>query len=108
MRGDVTSTWACAQSCDGCQPTGRFDRLIQVTARAVVELLQPAVVTMTFLQKLFSKKSEPKQRIRVCIECGMPIADHKEWCSILRGQQEMDRKARARAEVQLNLTNTSG
>jgi hypothetical protein len=63
---------------------------------------------MTFLQKLFSKKSEPKQRIRVCIECGMPIADHKEWCSILRGQQEMDRKARARAEVQLKPTQTSG
>jgi hypothetical protein len=23
----------------------------------------------------------------------MPIADHKQWCSILRGQQEMERKA---------------
>jgi hypothetical protein len=49
---------------------------------------------MTFLTKLF-KKTEPKQRIRVCVECGMPIADHKEWCSILRGQQEMARKAAA-------------
>lgn len=50
---------------------------------------------MSFLSKLFSKKTEPKQRIRVCIECGMPIAEHKDWCSILRGQQEMARKAQA-------------
>jgi hypothetical protein len=50
---------------------------------------------MTFLKKLFFKKNQPKQRIRVCIECGMPIADHKDWCSILRGHQEMARKAQA-------------
>jgi hypothetical protein len=43
---------------------------------------------MTLFQKLFSKK--PRQRVRVCVECGMPIAQHKEWCSILRGQQEME------------------
>ncbi|HTM24296.1 MAG TPA: hypothetical protein VL225_03830 [Vicinamibacterales bacterium] len=49
---------------------------------------------MTLFQKLFSKKSEPKQRVRVCVECGMPIAEHKEWCSIFRTQQEMDAKAR--------------
>jgi hypothetical protein len=46
---------------------------------------------MSILQKLFSRK--PKQRIRVCVECGMPVADHKTWCSILRTQQEYDRKA---------------
>ena len=49
---------------------------------------------MSVWQKLFSRKSEPRQRIRVCVECGMPIAEHKEWCSILRGQKEMDAKAR--------------
>ena len=48
---------------------------------------------MTILQKLFSRK--PPQRIRVCLECGMPVAEHKEWCSILRTQQEYDRKAAA-------------
>ncbi len=48
---------------------------------------------MSILQKLFSRK--PKQRIRVCVECGMPVADHKPWCSILRTQQEYDRKAAA-------------
>jgi hypothetical protein len=29
----------------------------------------------------------------------MPIADHKQWCSILRGQQEMDRKAAQAAKA---------
>jgi hypothetical protein len=52
---------------------------------------------MSFLSRLFSKKTQAKQRIRVCVECGMPIAEHKQWCSILRGQQELDRKAQAQA-----------
>jgi hypothetical protein len=53
-----------------------------------------SVVMMSFLSRLFSK-NQPKQRIRVCVECGMPIAEHKQWCSILRGQLERDRKAQA-------------
>jgi hypothetical protein len=53
---------------------------------------------MTLFQKLFSRRSEPKQRIRICVECGMPVAEHKEWCSILRTQQEYDRKAQAARE----------
>jgi hypothetical protein len=49
---------------------------------------------MSLLKRLLGKSSEPpKQRIRVCVECGMPIADHKDWCSILRGQIEMRRAA---------------
>lgn len=52
---------------------------------------------MVFWGKLFSRKTQPKQRVRVCIECGMPLAEHKDWCSILRTQQEMDRKAAAAA-----------
>ena len=50
---------------------------------------------MSLLQKLFSKKPETKARVRVCVECGMPVAEHKDWCSILRTQQERDRKAAA-------------
>ena len=47
---------------------------------------------MSLLKRLFGKNpAPPKQRVRVCVECGMPIAEHKEWCSILRGQQEMQR-----------------
>ncbi len=49
--------------------------------------------TMSFLQKLFSRKSQPTQRVRICVECGMPVAEHKEWCSILRTQQEMAKKS---------------
>jgi hypothetical protein len=46
---------------------------------------------VSFLKKLFGGKSnEPVQRTRVCVECGMPVANHKDWCSILRGQQEME------------------
>jgi len=44
---------------------------------------------MSILQKLFSSKA-PAQRVRVCVECGMPVAEHKEWCSIFRTQKEMD------------------
>jgi hypothetical protein len=50
---------------------------------------------MTLWKKLFSRKAEPRTRVRVCIECGMPLAEHKDWCSILRTQREMDRKAAA-------------
>jgi hypothetical protein len=51
---------------------------------------------MTIFQKLFSKKPNvAKPRVRVCVECGMPVAEHKDWCSIYRTQQEMDSKARA-------------
>jgi hypothetical protein len=48
---------------------------------------------MSLLDKLFGRKAQPRQRIRICVECGMPVAEHKEWCSILRTQQERDRKA---------------
>ena len=49
---------------------------------------------MSLLKKLFGgKSSEPPQRTRVCVECGMPVADHKDWCSIFRGQKEMELRA---------------
>jgi hypothetical protein len=53
---------------------------------------------VTLLKKLFggAKSSEPVQRVRVCVECGMPVADHKTWCSILRGQQEMEERSRVK------------
>ena len=46
---------------------------------------------MSLLKRLFGKGDPPKQRIRVCVECGMPIAEHKERRSILRAQAEMKR-----------------
>ena len=50
---------------------------------------------MSLFKRLFGKNDPPKQRIRVCIECGMPLAEHKDWCSIRRG--EIDMKLRAAA-----------
>ena len=48
---------------------------------------------MSLLKRLFGKSDEPKQRIRICVECGMPIAQHKDWCSIFRAQAEMKQTA---------------
>jgi len=48
---------------------------------------------MSFLKRLLGKSEPPKQRIRVCVECGMPIAEHKDWCSIHRAATEMKLKA---------------
>ena len=51
---------------------------------------------MSLLKRLFGSAGLPaKPRVRVCIECGMPVAEHKEWCTILRGQAEMRDKAQA-------------
>ena len=47
---------------------------------------------MTILKKLFGSKT-PAQRVRVCVECGMPVAEHKDWCSIYRTQKEMAAKS---------------
>ncbi len=52
---------------------------------------------MSLLNRLFGKADPPKQRVRICVECGMPIAEHKEWCSILRGQIEMKLRAETAA-----------
>jgi hypothetical protein len=50
---------------------------------------------MSFLTRLLGKAEPTKPRIRVCMECGMPVEQHKEWCSILRGHAEMKVKAAA-------------
>jgi hypothetical protein len=51
---------------------------------------------MSFLDKVFSRKPKP-QRIRICVECGMPIGEHRDWCSIFRTQREMNQNARPAA-----------
>ena len=48
---------------------------------------------MSFLNRLLGKSEPPKQRVQVCVESGMPVADHKQWCSILQGHNEMKVKA---------------
>jgi hypothetical protein len=46
-------------------------------------------VLMSLLSKLFGSKPEPRKRIRVCVECGMPVEEHKDWCAIRRGAEEL-------------------
>ena len=48
---------------------------------------------MSLLKRLFGKSEDPKPRTRICVECGMPVAEHKDWCSIRRGQAEMQMRA---------------
>ena len=48
---------------------------------------------MSLFKGLFGKSEAPKARVHVCVECGMPVAEHKSWCSIHRGQLEMKEKA---------------
>jgi hypothetical protein len=43
---------------------------------------------MSLLQKMFGRSEEPKARVRVCIECGMPIDQHKPWCAIDQMRRE--------------------
>jgi hypothetical protein len=51
---------------------------------------------MTFLRRILGLKSSgPAARIRICVECGMPVAEHKEWCSILRTQRTLERRQAA-------------
>jgi hypothetical protein len=55
---------------------------------------------MSLFNKLFGKSEPPKPRVRVCVECGMPIAEHKDWCSIFQGQREMQLAAAAKTPQQ--------
>jgi hypothetical protein len=42
---------------------------------------------MSLLGRLFGKdEAQAKPRTRICVECGMPVAEHKDWCSVFRGQ----------------------
>ena len=54
---------------------------------------------MSLLNKLLGRSEAPKTRTRVCVECGMPVEQHKHWCSIWQTQQEMAQKGTALPEV---------
>jgi hypothetical protein len=47
---------------------------------------------MSLLKRWLGKET-PKTRIRICVECGMPVAEHKEWCAIRQGEIELKLKA---------------
>ena len=48
---------------------------------------------MSLIDRLLGRNTAQKPRTRICVECGMPVAEHKDWCSILRGQQEMQARS---------------
>ena len=54
---------------------------------------------MSLLKRLLGKSEPPKVRVRVCVECGMPLTEHKDWCAI--HQQHLERKAPRRQGVAL-------
>jgi hypothetical protein len=46
---------------------------------------------MTFLKKMLGFGDAcPATRVRICPECGMAVAEHKDWCSIFRARQAME------------------
>jgi len=47
---------------------------------------------MSFWKKLFGRKTGNGKRVRICVECGMPVAEHKDWCSILRTRRDMEQQ----------------
>jgi hypothetical protein len=47
---------------------------------------------MSLFNRLLGRDTSPKPRTRICIECGMPPASHKEWCAIFRAETEMKTK----------------
>jgi hypothetical protein len=55
---------------------------------------------VSILKKLFGRgAAEPKTRVRVCVECGMPVEKHSDWCSIFRTNQELERKRAEAANI---------
>jgi hypothetical protein len=51
---------------------------------------------MTFLKKLLPwKRKQPVQRVRICVECGMPVGEHRAWCTIFKAIQENPALGRA-------------
>jgi hypothetical protein len=48
---------------------------------------------MTFFKRMLGLgNGRPSTRVRICPECGMAIAEHKEWCSILRARQAAEQR----------------
>jgi len=52
---------------------------------------------MSLLKRLFGKNDPPKVRVRVCVERGMPLAEHKDWCAIYQQQLEREKVIAAKA-----------
>ena len=52
---------------------------------------------MSLLKRLMGRASHRKSAVRVCVECGMPLAEHKDWCAIHQQQLEREKLLAAKA-----------
>jgi hypothetical protein len=66
-----------------------------VVSRIIRHRLEAWEGTLSLLNRLLGKKEAPKERVRICVECGMPIAHHKDWCSIF----QIETKLRAQKQA---------
>jgi hypothetical protein len=62
-------------------------------AADLVSVANPGDGHMSLLNRILGRDSQgPKPRVRVCLECGMPLDQHKQWCAIWQTQREMEKK----------------
>ena len=59
---------------------------------------------MSLLKRLLGKNDPPKERVRICVECGMPIAQHKDWCSIYQIETKLRAKQTTSGPPGLSMT----
>jgi hypothetical protein len=50
---------------------------------------------MSWFSRLLRRQAEPPKRVRICVECGMPLDAHKDWCSILRTRIAIEQRRAA-------------
>ena len=48
---------------------------------------------MSLFNRLLGRETSSKPRTRICVECGMPPANHKDWCVIHRAEVDMKAKS---------------
>ena len=89
-RGGLTRPEALAQQGRGGQANPEPGCFVQ---RIRSQYTVPGRHRVSLLKRLLGQSEPPKPRVRVCVECGMPVAEHKDWCAIRRGQMDMQRRA---------------
>lgn len=48
---------------------------------------------MSLIRRMLGRAEEPKTRVRICVECGMPLEQHKPWCAIDQVRREEQKEA---------------
>jgi hypothetical protein len=54
----------------------------------------------SWLKWFGGEKGNPPKRVRICVDCGMPVEEHKDWCSIFRARQTTASQTPAQATQQ--------